>query len=384
MNPIKITHLLTSLFTVTAMNSMCFAGSDTELIDSHDGFRLCDIFDHLTLYDNGESALLQKLAFTGRLQADAMSFNGGDSSYEAFEWRRARGGFKANFAQGFILHAEGDFDLQGGNPIYVGLTDAYLAWSSDDRLKITLGKQSVGFTMDGATSSKRLLTAERGNLTNNLWYTVEYFTGLSAQGESAQWFYKAGAFAADTEAEFSNFEDSYFGLISLGKNISEQLNADIAEVRIDYVHNTSDSDDVGTNRKLTNVVSLNGEFKRGSWGLRTDLAVADGYDGQSDLFGLAILPYYDINDTYQLVVSYNYVNGAEDNGVRINRYETRTLNDSGARADSAHELYAGLNYYLCGHKAKWQNGVTYTNAKGLNKGSSYDGVGFTSAFRLYW
>jgi phosphate-selective porin OprO/OprP len=51
----------------------------------------------------------------------------------------------------------------------------------------------------------------------------------------------------------------------------------------------------------------------------------------------------------------------------------------------AHEFFAGINYYLYGHKLKWQNGVEYTTAS--NSGTNnhdYNGWGFTSAFRLSW
>jgi len=55
------------------------------------------------------------------------------------------------------------------------------------------------------------------------------------------------------------------------------------------------------------------------------------------------------------------------------------------RADEVHEFFAGLNYYIYGHKLKWQNGIEYTTASdSANDGGAYDGWGFTSGIRLSW
>ena len=57
----------------------------------------------------------------------------------------------------------------------------------------------------------------------------------------------------------------------------------------------------------------------------------------------------------------------------------------GDHADVAHEFYAGVNYYLCGHKLKWQTGVEYTKAKDhANDGGAYDGWGISSGIRISW
>ena len=57
---------------------------------------------------------------------------------------------------------------------------------------LTVGKQGVPFTMDGATSSKELLTIDRSNLANNIWFPQEYIPGVSVSGRRAPWVYRAG------------------------------------------------------------------------------------------------------------------------------------------------------------------------------------------------
>ena len=47
---------------------------------------------------------------------------------------------------------------------------------------ITVGKHSVPFTQEGATSSRELLTIDRSNLANNIWFGQEYMPGVSVSG----------------------------------------------------------------------------------------------------------------------------------------------------------------------------------------------------------
>ena len=56
------------------------------------------------------------------------------------------------------------------------------------------------------------------------------------------------------------------------------------------------------------------------------------------------------------------------------------------RGDRYNEFYAGVNYYFYGHKLKWQNGVQHVSMGDSlgNDGGKYDGVSFTSGFRLSW
>ena len=61
-------------------------------------------------------------------------------------------------------------------------TDAYVAWQKHPKAVIMVGKQSIPFTQEGATSSKELITIDRSNLVNNIWFTQEYMPGVSVIG----------------------------------------------------------------------------------------------------------------------------------------------------------------------------------------------------------
>ena len=132
------------------------------------------------LYTGDDDSFFQTIDLSGRLQLDLAYVKSQDDDAGEFNVRRFRFGFKTVFLEDFTLHVEGEFNPQEIEPLYTRITDAYLAWAPGKAVKLTLGKHSAGFTLDGLTSSKRLLTIDRNNLTQNIWFTEEYIPGLSA------------------------------------------------------------------------------------------------------------------------------------------------------------------------------------------------------------
>ena len=81
------------------------------------------------------------------------------------------------------------------------------------RPSITVGKQSVPFTQEGATSSKELITIDRSNLANNIWFTQEYMPGVSVSGRAAPWIYRGGIYSSGAmNREFGRFNGDMFTL----------------------------------------------------------------------------------------------------------------------------------------------------------------------------
>jgi phosphate-selective porin OprO/OprP len=357
-----------------------------------------DTFDEawslVKLYENKDNPILQKLTFTGRLQLDYAMVNGegsplagvndDDISYDFGGWRRLRGGFKATLFQDITLHGEGDFDLDEA-PVYQRLTDSYIAWTPNDAFGIKIGKQGMGFTLDGSTSSKELITIDRNNLSNNLWFTNEYVPGITVEGTSANWLYTFGLFSQGGEdGEFGDFDQGTSWLASVGYNLADTLGVEEAVVRFDYVFNEeTPATDMFTNRNLGNIYSLNGSFEQEDFGIRADLSYGDGFLGQSDIWGLVVMPYYNLTDKIQAVFRYTYLNSSDPDGIRFARYETNPLN--GNRGDEYQEAYLGLNYYLYGHKLKVQTGLQYVSMNDdANNGGEFDGWSWTTGFRLSW
>ncbi len=341
------------------------------------------IWGYATLYHNEDDRYLQRFALTGRLQTDSAWFDSDQGQFDdAFLWRRFRFGIKADVFRDWVVKIEGDFDLNEslGNS-YTRLTDAFIGWNPSESLNLRALKQAAEFTLDGAIPSTKLLTMQRNNLSNNLWFVSEYFTGLTARGRvEKNWSYKAGVFSSDGSNELSRFGASYFTLLSLGYHLGRTTKLNDGVVRIDYVYNGEHIE--ANTRDFSHVLSLVTKWESGPWGLRTDLAAGTGYAVQSDVWGAVLMPSYDFNPRIQTVLRYTYVSSAGDNGVRLTRYADRIVS---GRGNEYNEVYVGLNIHFYGQKLKWLTGLEYASMKDdANDGGEYKGWGLSTGLRMYW
>jgi phosphate-selective porin OprO/OprP len=337
------------------------------------------VWSHATLYENRDAGFVQKFALSGRLQIDGVLFEADEGDFDDAAWRRFRIGGKLFLSQDFVVHAEVDIDLNewGSNDSYEGLTDSYIGWYPDKAFAVKVGKQSAGFTLDGATSSTKLLTMERSVVADNIWFSTEYFTGATGFGKSRGWNYKLGAFSSSGDKEFGTFDSGWFALASLGRDVSENVN-----LRLDYVYNDPDySGDVGT-ANLKNVFSFVTHIEKGKAGLWTDLSFAQGIAAQSDLLGLQLMPFWSFNDTWQVVFRYAMVHSADGAGAKLGRYPRKIF---GGKFEDVHDFFLGLNCFLYGHKLKWQSGLEYNY--GMNEAATeadYRGWGLSTGLRVSW
>lgn len=338
-----------------------------------------EIWDHATIYNNPDGDFIQSVSLPGRYQMDYTMLDSAD--YDRFKNRRWRMGAKIKFLENFTLHTEVDLD-HDADPLYRRLTDAYLAWQPSKSFKLTIGKHGAPFTMDGQTSSKELIAIDRSNLSNNMWFTREYMPGVSMKGTHNQWVYHVGLYSSGSASqEFGNFDGKGFFLGTIGYDFSTVFESDKALLRLNYVYQEEDGDN-GFTRNLQNVVSLNFHYEKGKWGLRADLTGAEGYRTRSDLWGFTAMPYYNLTENLQAVLRYTFVSSDDPNGVRIGRYENRVIP---GRGDEYNEVYAGLNYYIYGHKLKLQTGVQYADMNdNAGDGGGYRGVAWTTGLRSAW
>lgn len=373
-------EILVKLLAIAFLSTLCAANAlagESSALSRYD-----DLWRKVVLYDNPEGGLLQRLALSGRAQGDYAWFDADEGDYDDLRWRRFRFGIDSRFARDWTLRLEGDFDLNNApGDLYNRLTDAHLDWQPNPSTSLKVLKHSAGFTLDGFTSSKKLLTPERNNLTNNLWFTAEYFTGISLSGDKGKrWNYRAGLFASDGDKEIGVTGASYFTLLSLGRDFTGDTGADRAILQIDYVYN--DKDPHADTRDFSQVVSLTGKWERGKWGVWGDLAYGDGYYDQEDVRGLVLMPFYSFTPRWQLVLRATRLDSDGDNGLRLNRYESSVVS---GRGDEYREAFAGVNLFLYGHKLKWQNGLRYTSMEdAAGDGGEYRGWGLISGLRLSW
>ncbi|MGH9783178.1 MAG: porin, partial [Terriglobia bacterium] len=217
-------------------------------------------------YNNERNPVVQNVLFSGRFQYEYATLEAGPRSNSEWNVRRLRLGAKTKWFHAWTIHGEVELNPQEHDPFYLRFTDAYLMWSRRERLELTFGKQGVPFTMDGATSSKELLTIDRSNLSNNMWFPQEYIPGVSAAGRISDWVYYAGVHAGgEMNREFGKFNGSVFTLAVLGYDFGKSLGVKEALLAANYVYQNPDPRNTFT-RQLQHMTSVNFKLDAGKWG----------------------------------------------------------------------------------------------------------------------
>ena len=227
-------------------------------------------------YENESNPVVQRVLFTGRYQHEFATVNADQGELDEWNVRRMRLGSRVTLLRTFTVHGEVELNPQEADPLYVRITDMYVQWSRSGRFAATVGKQSVPFTMDGSTSSKDLLTIDRSNLANNMWFPKEYMPGMSVSGRTAPWVYRAGVYSAGSEnREFGEFDGGLFALGVLGYDFAQTLDVLEALLAGNYVYQAADEDNTFT-RPFEHIVSVNFRLEAETWGVRTDVSAASG------------------------------------------------------------------------------------------------------------
>ena len=331
-----------------------------------------------TIYKNSQDDYVKVL---GRVHIDYAFFDSRQGEYSGLTWRRFRLGLKSKFND-FTGVLKADLDLNNSfGDWYNRLTDAYFSYKPNNDLTFTFLKHSAGFTLDGKTSSKKLLTPQRNNLSNNLWFTEEYFSGISAKGEfSDSSSYNVGLFSSDDADEIGFTNASYFSLLSFSKLFTNNNYWDNAKFNFDYVYNDAHID--GNTASISSLYSFSGLIEKNNWGVSHDISYAQGALAQSNMWGVVLMPHYQQTELIHWVFRYTYLNSADGNGLKLGRYENKIVSDKG---DKYQELYAGVNFFIYQHKLKLQMGLQYAEMRDkVNDGGEYQGWGMTMALRSYW
>lgn len=333
-------------------------------------------------YDDKENSVVQRVVFTGRYHQD---FAGVDADQgETSEWnvRRVRFGPRITLFRNFLLHTEIEVNPQERDPFYMRLTDAYVAWSRNAALTVTVGKHSVPFTQEGATSSRELLTIDRSNLANNIWFGQEYMPGVSVSGRKNAWTYRGSVYSSGAaNREFGEFNGGIFTLAVLGYDFAKKLGVREAVVAGNYLYQQPDVHNTFT-RRYEHITSVNFRLDDGRWGARGDLSTAVGYLGQRDVWSFMLMPFFNATDKLQFVGRYTFVDSDGNNGVSLPTYENRVARGSG---DEYSEGYLGVNYYFYGHRLKLQSGVAFATMQDrANDGGEYSGTSWVTGLRVGW
>jgi phosphate-selective porin OprO/OprP len=333
-------------------------------------------------YDSKSNPVVQRVLFSGRYKHEYNTIDADEGEHHEWNVRRMRLGPRMTFFRNFTFHWEAELNPQEADPLYVRSTDIYVQWNKSSRFALTVGKQAVPFTMDGATSSKELLAIDRSNLANNIWFPQEYIPGISVSGRPGAWTWRTGVYSSGAmNRGFGEFNGGAFTLGLLGYDFADQLDAKEALLVGNYLYQDPDPNNTFT-RQLEHIVSVNFKFERDAWGMRADVSAATGYLGQSDLQAVMAMPFFNVTDKLQLVGRYTLVQSDDPNGVRLGTYENLVVP---GRGDLYTEGYAGVNYFFYTHKLKLQTGLQYADMNDrANDGGAYSGVSWTTGIRIGW
>ena len=376
-----------------------------------------------TLYKNEDNPILQEFALQGRLQvqsiygeSDGKSFN--TSEYKDakktnnesvwgndIEARRARFGFKSKWFQNWKFEGQINVDVDGmdgtgDDTLYKDLYDLFVTYAYSDALNISAGKTKVKFSREQEISSKEILTIERSLLSNLLFPGELTGVWVSGKGIADHWLYEFGVYGADREREFSQLEDGSVVLAKVGYDYSSQADLETAIVSLHYMHNTNpgfqhrEKLEFGANQspKFTDSIALTNDITQGRFGLTTEIMYGFGFNGtpsvknkpadaiaQSDVFGISVIPSYYIGEGLQLVGRLQLASAPDKDGLQVpSRYEQLVAKDAKGKGNTYASAYAGLNYYMYGHKLKLMNGIEYSHMGG----GEYDGYTLMSGLRF--
>lgn len=342
----------------------------------------CDALKSIgKVYKDKSNPFIQEVSFFGRLQYQVASVHGEDVYDNDFhqdfdEFRRVRAGVKVKMLHGLQLKANAnimkDNSPKGGSRSwgYDSLDEATLSYTLKDvagfdKVGISYGRHKVAVGHEAHTSSKKIKTIERSAISNTI-YDGRY-TGVKLKLKRGDFAGTLGVFSTDSSKEIAGWSDGIALYFSTTADVMGN------EVLFDFFYNL----DQGTAKSQVHddvewVASAAWERDFNGWNVMINAIYGDHGDQGSSareggFWGLVVQPSkFIIEDKLEAVLQYQYQGSSEAEGVRgnsryISRLESKdsSININSRRGDSHHSIYAGLNYYLCGHRSKFMTGVSY-------------------------
>ncbi len=331
------------------------------------------------LYKDKSNPYIQEVSVFGRFHAqyayvDGEDVNGNDFNRDFEEVRRMRAGMQIKAFNGFAVKAninlEDDDKPTGGDRVfgYQNFDQVKFSYKMKnvlgfDELKLTYGRHKIKMGHESHLSSKKIKTVERSAISNKIF--DGRFTGLTLAAERGGVEGTLGILSLDDSDFIGNWDAGKALYLSTGfEALQGQMVLDLF-----YTLDQGDDDNqVGVGYEWAASASWEGNV--GSWDLMVNTAFGDNGDQSKEkregmFYGLVVMPSkFIVEDKVEFVARYQYQGSTEDEGIRMNsRYVRRSeigSTDVGkGRGNSHQSLYAGLNYYFCGHNSKIMTGVEY-------------------------
>jgi phosphate-selective porin OprO/OprP len=327
------------------------------------------------VYENKSHPVVQEVWLLGRYHGQYHASAGNSGEDEGWENRRFRIGSQGRFYEKLTLHAQmvSGFDMQ---PFYNGFTELWTQWAFEDSFILTVGQQKHRFTHDRNVSSRYITTLERSMLVN--MFAADYTPAVTISGKADAWNYYTGVFSNATSPDmwdsFTNYDSGFSLLSSTTRDLEDFLDTETAFLNISYVY--SDFNENATNlNRFKDGVSAALILTEDATSLVSEV-VYGGRSLHGDALGINIQPGYFLSENVQLATRYQLAGSNDDQGlVAQRRYERPAGLTTG---DSYQAFYAGINYYIAGHRIKWIQGIEYSNMSGDDLWTA------SIAFRTFW
>lgn len=338
------------------------------------------------LYDNADNPNIQSFSLIGRYHGQYWNVQADQGNASGWENRRKIFGFNSTWFEDFTFQAQ--MYLDGGDgSLYDGLYVAFIQWSpAESDFSLSVGRLDYLFTgLERSESSKRINVIERGLLVNQIMPAE--VVGAHIEGKKGRFSYQAGWFSRSIEQEFDDFDSGSAGVVGVGYETT--MFYDKGRIHLDYLRNADDS--IGNAfEPYKHIVSLWHSGEKGRFGMGIDFTLADPLNSDGRVYGLTLAPTWKLldqlfenNDPLQLAFRYQYAKSTHLNGLHLqSRYEETVTQGQG---NSYQAIYAGLNYFMYGHKLKLMAGGEYARMEDdADDGGEYNGWTWFGAIRLYF
>ncbi len=328
------------------------------------------------VYENKQNPVLQELWLLGRYQGQQHWSDSNTGRYEeSWENRGFRLGAQARLFNKLTLHAQ---MLSGPDmePFYGGFTELWAQWSFHEALNLTVGQQKHRFTYDRTASSRYQNYIERAMLTN--MFGLDYTPAVTLGGKLGRLSYYTGVFSNATGTNigraFTDLNSGFSLLGSLTYDLGHALHTDSAFVNVSYLYSQADASATHLNR-FEHGVSAALILTEGPVSLITE--VTSGLGGRrGDAHGINFQPSFFLTDTLQIVGRYQLATSDQPAGLTAQRRYERNVGLTPGNLYQA--AYAGVNYFIAGHRLKLMTGVEYATLSGRDSWMAI------AAVRLFW
>ncbi len=378
-----MTHKTASLAAFAVLGS--FAGAGTIALDSTpveepvQSSLLDTVLGLPTLYDNPEGSFLQSFLLIGRYHGQYYYLDSNQGNADDWDNRRRRLGFSAKFAAGVDLSSNFNVTWDGGRFVD-NLEDVTLRFKPTDDTRITVGKFKAPVTHEWRTSSNSVATMERSRIVNQA--VPDKMGGVLGEVKTGDYTVFGGVFdnTVDPDWWYPAFDGGFSAYFGLSRG------SEFGTTRLDYLYSDIDTDAPRNNTKgYDHLVALSHLYTSGKLSLMGEVLYGSGDSGRADVYGLTILPMYDLNDRFRLVGRYQLAGSNSSDGFGLqSRYEREAPDLRSTTGDLYQALYLGINYAVGGdQRLRLQNGVEFSRME-QSVGGTFNALTFFSGVRFHF